>query len=233
MYFFRSNVIYFAQKEPIKEQTFETFKCFSQNSSHSCHFWSNKSVFLEILHHSSVSWDITPLYFCIPLSKGAYQSTNLVKFHASSQKSEILHFDGLLCPNHVRFQLKSTEDTEKWCKVLRQPDFWFQIWHKEFDAFSPNHSKIWKFHFNGHITFELKKYRGVIFHDTEQWCKIWINPDLMASEMVWRNGWTFIRALKSLKNCILMGSFCLKHIMFQLENFRGIMCHNTEGWYKI
>ena len=25
---------------------------------------------------------------------------------------------------------------------------------------------------------ELKKYRGIIFHDTEQWCKIWINPDL-------------------------------------------------------
>ena len=26
--------------------------------------------------------------------------------------------------------------------------------------------------------FELQKYWGVIFHDTEQWNKIWINPDL-------------------------------------------------------
>ena len=24
-----------------------------------------------------------------------------------------------------------------------------------------------------YILFVLKKYRGVIFHDTEEWCKIW------------------------------------------------------------
>ena len=84
-----------------------------------------------------------------------------------------------------------------------------------------------------YMRFELKKYRGVIFHDIEQWCKIWINPDLVVSKMAWGIGWTFIRALKSLKNCTLMGSFCQKHIMFQLENFRGIMCHDTEGWCKI
>ena len=29
----------------------------------SCHFWSNKLFFLQILYHSSVSWDINPLYF--------------------------------------------------------------------------------------------------------------------------------------------------------------------------
>ena len=79
-----------------------------------------------------------------------------------------------------------------------------------------------------YIRFELKKYRGVIFHDTEQWCKIWINPDLEVSKMAWGIEWTFIRALKSFKNCTLMGFFCPKHIMFQLENFRGIMCHDTE-----
>ena len=42
---------------------FENFECSGQNSPNSCHFWNNKSVFLQILHHSSVSWDITPLYF--------------------------------------------------------------------------------------------------------------------------------------------------------------------------
>ena len=26
-----------------------------------------------------------------------------------------------------------------------------------------------------------------------------------------------------------MGSFCPKHIIFYLENFRGILCHDTEG----
>ena len=79
-----------------------------------------------------------------------------------------------------------------------------------------------------HTTFELQKYRAVIFHDTEQWCKIWINPDLIVSKMAWGIRWTFIRALKNLKNCTFMGSFCPKHIMFQLENFIGIICYDTE-----
>ena len=30
-----------------------------------------------------------------------------------------------------------------------------------------------------------------------------------------------------------MGCFCPQHIMFQLETFRGIMCHNTEGCCKV
>ena len=78
-----------------------------------------------------------------------------------------------------------------------------------------------------------KKCRGVTFHDTEQWCKIWTDTDLAVSKMAWGIGWTFIRALKGLKNCTLMGSFCPKHIVFQLENFRGIMCYDTAGWCKI
>ena len=33
-------------------------------------------------------------------------------------------------------------------------------------------------HWAKYMRFELKKYRGVIFHNTEQWCKIWINLSL-------------------------------------------------------
>ena len=29
-----------------------------------------------------------------------------------------------------------------------------------------------------YLMFDLKKYRGVIFHDTEEWCKIWRKLDL-------------------------------------------------------
>ena len=83
-----------------------------------------------------------------------------------------------------------------------------------------------------YMRFELKKYSGVIFHDTGQWCKTWVNPDLVLSKMAWEIGWTFITALKSRKNCSLIGSFCPKHIMFQLKDLRGIMCHDTEGWCK-
>ena len=79
-------------------------------------------------------------------------------------------------------------------------------------------------------SLNLKKYGRVIFQDTEKWCKIWIKPDLVVSKMAWEIGWTFIKALKNLKNCTLMGSYCPKDVMLQLENFRGIMCHDTEGY---
>ena len=64
LYFFSSNNIYFAQKEPIKVKIFETFECSGQNLSNSlCQFWSDKSIPLQIFYPSSVSWKITPLYF--------------------------------------------------------------------------------------------------------------------------------------------------------------------------
>ena len=73
-------------------------------------------------------------------------------------------------------------------------------------------SKVWKFHFDGLFLSKVykvwtKKYRGIIFHDAEQWCKIWIIPESVVSKMAWGIGWTFIGALKSLKNCTLMGLF--------------------------
>ena len=44
LYFFSSNNIYFAQKEPIKGKNFETFKCSGQNLSNSlCQFSNDKS----------------------------------------------------------------------------------------------------------------------------------------------------------------------------------------------
>ena len=43
---------------------FETFNCSGENLAYSsCHFPNHKSVFFQILHHPSVSWKITPLYF--------------------------------------------------------------------------------------------------------------------------------------------------------------------------
>ena len=44
---------------------FDTSKCSGENlPNSSCHFWNHKPVFLQNLHNSSVSWKITPLYFC-------------------------------------------------------------------------------------------------------------------------------------------------------------------------
>ena len=60
----------------------------------------------------------------------------------------------------------------------------FKNWHKEFDRFWPERSKVSKiFTLIGsswakYILFELKKYRGVIFHVTEERYKTWKGIDL-------------------------------------------------------
>ena len=64
LYFFSSNNICFAQKEPIKMKIFETFECSSQILPNSlCQFLNDKLIPLQILYPSSVSWKIIPLYF--------------------------------------------------------------------------------------------------------------------------------------------------------------------------
>ena len=51
-------------KGSYQSSNFDTFEGSGENlQNSSCHFPSNKSVFLQILHYSSVSWKITPLYF--------------------------------------------------------------------------------------------------------------------------------------------------------------------------
>ena len=71
------------------------------------------------------------------------------------------------------------------CKIWRGIDLSFQNWHEEFDKFWPEHSKVSKsfplmgFFWTKYILFELKKYRGVISHDTEDWYKIWRGIDLL------------------------------------------------------
>ena len=48
---------------PHQSPNFDTFKCSGENLPYSCHFPNHKPVFLQILHHPSESWKLTPLYF--------------------------------------------------------------------------------------------------------------------------------------------------------------------------
>ena len=45
--------------------------------------------------------------------------------------------------------------------------------------------------------------------------------------------WTFVRPLKSLKNCTLISSFCPKHITFSMEKYRRVRYHDTEEWCSV
>ena len=70
-----------------------------------------------------------------------------------------------------------------WCKIWRKTDLLFQKW-QEFGEIWPKHSKVSKTctficsYCAKYLMFDLKKYRGVIFHGTEGWCKILRKTDL-------------------------------------------------------
>ena len=87
----------------MKVQVFETCECSGQISPNSCHFWNKRSVFLQILHQSSGSWDITPLYF---LAKILYTLRSLSKYKFGEilrEQSKVWNsaLCWAFCPNHV------------------------------------------------------------------------------------------------------------------------------------
>ena len=115
----------------------------------------------------------------------------------------------------------------------------FQNWHKEFDKIWPKHSKVSKIfilmgsYWAKYILFELKKYRGIIFHETEEGYKIWRGIKLSLQN--WHKEFDKIWAehSKVSKIFILMGSFWAKYILFELKKYRRIIFHETEEGYKI
>ena len=122
LYFFSSNNIFFAQKEPIKVKIFETFKCSGQNSSNSsCQFWNDKSIPLQILHHSSLSWQITPLWILssyffkfglkdpikIPISSGHFPNHKSVEVMLDKSVSNVLG-EGMQFLGKCKAKLKGT-----------------------------------------------------------------------------------------------------------------------------
>ena len=50
--------------------------------------------------------------------------------------------------------------------------------------------------------------------DTEQWCKIWINPDLGVPKIAWRIEWTFIQTTQKCEKMYIDRLFRQKRIMF-------------------
>ena len=107
-----SNNIYFAQKEAIKVKIFEAFECSGQNLSNSlCQFWNDKSISLQILYSSSVSWNITPLYF--------FSSNNI--YFAQKKLIRMKIFETFMCSgqNLSNFSCKRWHDKSVPLQVLR------------------------------------------------------------------------------------------------------------------
>ena len=104
--------------------------------------------------------------------------------------SKVFTLMGSYWAKYILFELKNNRgiifhENEEGYKIWRRIDLSFQNWHKKFDKFWPEHSKVSKiFILMGsfwakYILFELKKYRGVIFHETEEGYKIWRGIDLL------------------------------------------------------
>ena len=157
--------------------------------------------------------------------------------------SKILNLMCSFWAKYILFELEKYRgvifhETEKGYKIWGGIDSSFQNWHKEFDKFWPEGSKVSKIFIMGslwanYILFELKKYRGVIFHETEEGYKIWrgINSSFQNWHKEFEKIWP--EHLKISKIFILLGSFWAKHIFFELKKYGRITFHETEERYKI
>ena len=133
-YFFGSNVIYFTQKEPVKvkfliissaqviSSKFTKFLSFLKSQ---ISFSSNPASFVIVIRHKSSILFQQKFYFFS--TEGAYQITNLVKFHASRQKSQILQLHGFLLvsvkklhKSYLSRQWRAKFDIEIWW-IFTQP----------------------------------------------------------------------------------------------------------------
>ena len=124
---------------------------------------------------------------------------NLVNFHASSWKSENVHVNGLILSksykvldekvkrNYVSWHWRKMQSLKKnWLLV---PKMTSGIWWISRRAVAG--LKVctllcyfcWKY-----IMFESKRCRGVMCHNTEEWCKIWGRTDLRFENWHWQFG---------------------------------------------
>ena len=112
LYFCSLNNIYFAQKKSTKMKNFETFNCSGQNFSNSlCQFWTDKSIPLPILFHSSVSWKITLLYL--------FSLTNI--YFAQKNPIKMKNFDTFDCSGQNLWN--------SWCQFWNDKLILLQIWY--------------------------------------------------------------------------------------------------------
>ena len=142
----------------------------------------------------SVSCEITLLYFFSWkfmwfLQKKPIKVQNLRRSGEISPNLDYLRLLSLkVCKISARkYRGAMSHNTGKWCKTWRKNNFLFQKF-KEFGEFWSKHWKVSKiFTLIGpfrvkYITSEIRNYKGVIFHDIEESCKIWRKTKLWSGK---------------------------------------------------
>ena len=174
-----------------QSSNFETFECSGEILSYSSyHFLNHKPVFLQILHHSSLSWKITPLYFyrsngthfpqkepitvkILRISSAQVKIQQILFIFETINQFFFEHLITLQCQEKQIFDTFLAEIVYTFNKRSLLRYTFCEISAIEslkfctlMGSFSPNH-----------IKFQLKKYRRIISHDTEEWCKVYRNTD--------------------------------------------------------
>ena len=123
----------------------------------------------------------------------------------------------------------------EWCKIWNRIVLPFQNWHEKFNKFWPEHSKISKicslmgWFWPKYIMLQLKKVQSSY---------VWLHSRLTQSL---KENWLVLPkiAMRNLANFeqstwigTLVASFCLTLKMYELEIYRGVMCHDNEKWCK-
>ena len=138
---------------------------------------------------------------------------------------------GSFCATYITFDRKIKEelffmDNEEWCNIWRITDLWFGQWHEKYDtalkshqsAQKPQNWDLMRFFYPMQKIYELTIYRGVMWHDNEEWCKICRGIDLSIQN--WHHNLTPEHSNVS-KICTLMDSFW-PNCMFELKKYRRV-----------
>ena len=172
----RSCISYFGYKDPIKVPNSRLVSALVNicNIPHAI-FQTASQFCLQIFHCYSVSWKITHLYLFLELWVFRSKFTKFFSFlkHQISFSSNFVSFFSVVRHNSSilfswsfkYFQQKESTKVKIWCNFT---------WAAEslkfctfFGSFCPNHIKL-----------QLKKYRGAILHNAEEWYKVYMKTDL-------------------------------------------------------
>ena len=189
------NIICFGSKKPIKVQFFTSLSALMRvHPNPQTIFETIRSGFIQILHHCSMSWKITPLYLC---------SSNLVYFREKEQiEKEFSDFwvVGWKFANFLMSYLKPQAgfslNFASLFSAMRDNSSllfsWNFIWFRQKEPIKEQTFRLLTAHVKFHqictligcfywkyIKFQLKKYRGVMSRDTEEWSKIWRKTELL------------------------------------------------------
>ena len=159
-------------------------------------------------------------------SKEAHQSVKFETFDCSRENSPNLYFDSLLLKvyqiwakegqrNYVSRHLWVMQNLKKnWFLVSKMARF---LWILTRALKSLKNLTLIAYFGAKYITFDLKKCRGVISHDSEEWCKIWNKNWLGFWKTTWEIWQIFTRALEKVKIGALVESFYPKYKMHELK----------------